>query len=154
MEAVAESVTRGSDRCPLTAHLGLCLGIQTVPRSACNELLRAKIPTVQRHGKHKERGEFSAPGFPWNVLEEEKQQSKRSIRSAGSILGNVLLPGRPVNVSDHTLHHPFNALVHSIPVLKHRRKCHFLKITSHPTFERQATLTSTWQSILSSTPDR
>lgn len=33
-----------------------------------------------------------------------------------NILCDVLLSRWPVNVSDHTLHHPLNAFIHAVPV--------------------------------------
>lgn len=42
----------------------------------------------------------------------------QSPESPGDLLGDVLLPGRSVNVSDHTLHHPLDTLVHPVPVEK------------------------------------
>lgn len=47
---------------------------------------------------------------------EEKEASP----ATGDLLGDVLLPGRSVNVSDHTLHHPLYALVHSVPAERRR----------------------------------
>lgn len=80
-----------------------------------NELLKAEIQTVQSHSKHKVRGELSAPGLH-GMSSRRNLLSKRCIRGASSFLRDVLLSGWPVNVSDHTLHHPLNALVHPIPV--------------------------------------
>lgn len=45
-------------------------------------------------------------------------EKKPSPASSGDWLGDVLLPGRPVNVPDHTLHHPLDALVHTVPAEK------------------------------------
>lgn len=44
-----------------------------------------------------------------------KSQSKMRVNRADDFLCDVLLSGWPVNVSDHTLHHPLNAFVYSIP---------------------------------------
>lgn len=52
----------------------------------------------------------------------ETQQSKGVPRSSDDILSDVLLSGRPVYVSDHALHHPLYALVHSIPGQKQTRR--------------------------------
>ena len=80
-----------------------------------NELLKAEIQTVQSHSKHEERGELSAPGLH-GMSSRRNSLSKRCIKGASNFLRDVLLSRWPVNVSDHTLHHPLNALVHSIPV--------------------------------------
>lgn len=48
----------------------------------------------------------------WNVLEERSGER-------GGVLCDVFLPGRPVDVPHHTLHHPLDAFVHSIP----RQRC-------------------------------
>lgn len=49
----------------------------------------------------------------------------------GGALGDVLLSGRPVNVPHHTLHHPLDAFVHSIPATQGHR---LLPLLSADTF--------------------
>lgn len=44
------------------------------------------------------------------------EENKNAVQGSGGLLGDVLLPGRSVDVPDHTLHHPLYPLVHSVPV--------------------------------------
>lgn len=62
-------------------------------------------------------GKWSTGGEDGMSSEEKK---KPSPAGSGDLLGDVLLPGRSVNVSDHTLHHPLYTLVHTVPVKKQR----------------------------------
>lgn len=80
------------------------------PRSASETGAAAEI-----HSKHEES--FQLQGSQ-GMSSGRSSQSERGIMSAEDFLCDVLLSGRPVNVSDHTLHHPLYALVHAIPVSK------------------------------------
>lgn len=51
-------------------------------------------------------------------MECPRGRKKNAVQGSGGLLGDVLLPGRSVNVSDHTLHHPLYTLVHAVPVEK------------------------------------
>lgn len=51
----------------------------------------------------------------YGMSSRRNSPSTTRVKRADDFLCDVLLSGWPVNVSDHTLHHPLDAFVHSIP---------------------------------------
>lgn len=80
-------------------------------------------------------------------------QSKMRVKNADYFLCDVLLSGRPVNVPDHTFHHPLNTFIHSVPAWEQVLSYSVgFQNSSEQLHKKGTSQRSRWQSILTVMP--
>lgn len=93
-----------------TSEVMLCEYKNTI--AVCDELLKSEFkPSQETWGERRVSSSRVYVECPRGETHSPESES----RAGGEILCDVLLSGRSVDVPDNALHHPLDALVHSIP---------------------------------------